>query len=207
MADATDSTESIASYSFLPRLGGAGVQLELTSTGVNWTMGVRTGHLAFQDVTRVHLVFQPAKFATASFEMRVEGRGGERILVSSASRVALTRVETQGPAYLAFVEAFHRAVGATGIPVEWKAGYGRLRWWLMAGLGVLTLLALLVVLGLTLSEGQWIFSGLLVLFSAVLIWPMAEALWRNQPSDYEPSKPPVRLLPHSGPSALMLTHN
>lgn len=190
-----EAAEPLASYGFLPRLGGSGVRLDLTGTALDWTVGARAGHLALRDVRRVHLVFLPAKFATASFEMRIEGRGGERVLASSASRTALTRVETQGPAYLAFVEAFHRAVVEAGGNVEWIAGYGRARWWVMVVLGVLTLLALLVVLGMTLMEGQWVFSGLLGLFSAVLIWPMAEALWRNQPTVYPPSSPPPRLLP------------
>ncbi len=190
-----DAAKPLASYGFLPRLGGSGVQLDLFRTGLEWSVGARAGHLSLQDVRRVRLVFQPAKFATSSFEMRIEGRGGERIMASSASRVALTRVETQGPAYVAFVEAFHQAVVEAGGHVEWVAGYGRWRWWVMAGLGVLTILALLVVLGMTLAGGQWVFSGLLVLFSAVLIWPMAEVLWRNQPSVYHPSSLPPRLLP------------
>lgn len=190
-----DAAKPIASYAFLPRLGGAGVRLELFRSALDWTLGARTGHLSLQNVRRVHLLFQPAKFGTASFEMRIEGGDGERLLVSSASRVALTRVETQGPAYLAFVEAFHHAVVDAGGEVEWVAGYSRWRWRIMAVLGILTLLALLVVLGMTLAQGQWIFSGLLLLFFAVLIWPMAEALWRNRPAVYHPAHPPPELLP------------
>lgn len=198
MADAPHAAplnDPLATYAFLPRLGGAGVRLELHADVLEWDMGMRKGRLALKDVSRVHLLFQHAKFGSSCFEMRLEGREGTRLVASSVSRVALTRMEDQREAFTTFVRAFHKAVATSGAQVEWVGGYGRLRWNIMVALGLATLAALVAVLLMSMEGGQWMFIAIVSLFAVLLAWPMAEALWRNQPVHYGPEHLPQRLLP------------
>ncbi|MGE4371755.1 MAG: hypothetical protein AB7E29_02460 [Xanthobacter sp.] len=186
----------IVRYAYLPRLGGGGVQLALHEQALHWSVGPRTGVLALADVQRVHLFFQHAKFAASSYDMQIEGRDGTRLPLSSASRTSLTRVENQSADYAAFVHAFHQAMeSSTARQVEYCGGYGRWRWSVMVLLGSITCLALLAVVGMEARDGEWLFSGLVAMFGLVLAWPMAEALWRNQPVIYAPQNLPRALLP------------
>ncbi len=198
MADASPvplSGTPLATYGFLPRLGGAGIRFELHADALEWDMDMRKGRLLLRDVEQVHLLFQHAKFGSSCFEMRLVARDGTRLVASSVSRVALTRMEDQRVQYTAFVRAFHRAVAASGAQVEWTGGYKRWRWNFMVGLGLVTLVALLVVLVMSMDNGKWMFIAMLTVFAAVLAWPMMEALWRNQPVIYGPEHLPHRLLP------------
>ncbi|MGQ3675693.1 hypothetical protein ACT6QH_09395 [Xanthobacter sp. TB0139] len=199
MGDPSSSTPvvpPVARYAYLPRLGGGGVQLELHGQALHWSVGPRTGVLALADVQRVRLFFQHAKFAASSYDMQIEGRDGTRLTLSSASRVSLSRVENQSADYAAFVRAFHEAMaGSAARQVAYIGGYGRWRWNIMAFLGGVTCLALLAVVAMEAQDGAWLFSGLVALFGLVLAWPMAEALWRNQPAQYVPQNLPPYLLP------------
>lgn len=184
-----------STYAYHPRLGGAGVHLVLGLQNLEWSVGPREGRLRLADVVRVHLSFEPAKFATSSYEMRVESRDGTRVKLSSTSRVSLTHVQDQGADYAAFVRAFHERLVAQGAKADYRGGYGAWRWGLMTGLGTLVVLGLIGIVVFTLLSGQWTLALVLGVFALVIAWPAAEALWRNQPLRYTPEALPGRLLP------------
>lgn len=188
------SSEPIT-YAYHPRLGGAGVRLSLDDGGLSWLVGPREGRLRLADVARLRLRFQPAKFASATFEMEILGREGSRLVAASASRTSLTAVRDQGPDYARFARALHGALLAHGVPVECRGGYGAPRWWLMLVLGAVAAMGLLAVLGFALAQGQWTTAGLIALLTAVVGWPTVETLARNRPVRYVLSAPPAHLLP------------
>ncbi|MFG1479409.1 hypothetical protein V5F53_12200 [Xanthobacter sp. V4C-4] len=182
-------------YSYHPRLGGAGVRLTLEDDALGWLVGPREGRLRLADIARLHLRFQPAKFAAATFELEILGREGSRLVAASASRTSLTAVRDQGPDYARFVRALHGAVAAAGVPVACQGGYGRLRWGLMVALGALAGLGLLAVVAFALAEAQWTTAGLIALLSALVGWPTVETLARNRPIRYRLDALPAHLLP------------
>lgn len=190
----SDKPEALT-YSYHPRLGGAGVQLALEEGALAWLVGPREGRLRLADIGRLRLRFQPAKFAGATFELEILGREGSRLVVASASRTSLTAVKDQGPDYARFVCALHAALAAEGAGVECRGGYGPLRWWTMAVLGAGAALGLVAVVGFALAQGQWTAAGLIALLSAVVVWPTAETLARNRPLRYRLDALPARLLP------------
>ncbi|WP_454917209.1 hypothetical protein [Xanthobacter sediminis] len=182
-------------YSYHPRLGGAGVRLTLEDGALSWLVGPREGRLRLADIGRLNLRFQPAKFAAATFELEVLGREGSRLVVASASRTSLTAVKDQGPDYARFVRALHAALAAAGAGVDCRGGYGAPRWWTMAVLGAVAALGLAAVVGFALAQGQWTAAGLIALLSAAVVWPTAETLVRNRPLRYRLDALPARLLP------------
>lgn len=182
-------------YSHLPRLGGAGVRLELVPEALLWSIGPREGRLALADITSVQLRFQPAKFAAPSFEMEIAGRDGTRLKAGSASRVSLTGVRDQREDYAAFVRALHRALAASGATLRCRGGYAPLRFWAMVAAGLLALAGLLAVLGFAILQQEWPFAMFLAALGAFVVWPTAEMIWRNRPVAYTPEALPRHLLP------------
>jgi hypothetical protein len=189
-----DPSEGLV-YAYHPRLGGAGVRLALEGEALEWLVGPREGRLRVADIARLTLRFQPAKFASASFEMEILGRDGSRLVAASASRTSLTAVRDQGQDYARFVRALHGALADACVPVECRGGYGRARWGLMVALGAVAALGLLVVVGFALWQGQWSTAGLIALLSAIVGWPTAETLVRNRPLRYQLAALPAHLLP------------
>ncbi|MFG1400789.1 hypothetical protein [Xanthobacter sediminis] len=187
-------TEALT-YSYHPRLGGAGVRLALGEDALEWLVGPREGRLRLADVARLTLRFLPAKFASATFEAEIIGREGSRLVAASASRTSLTAVQDQGPEYARFVRALHAALVQAGATVECRGGYGAPRWWLMVVLGIVAAFGLAAVVGFTLAQGQWSTAGIIALLSVVVGWPTAETLARNRPLRYRLAAPPAHLLP------------
>lgn len=182
-------------YAFHPRLGGAGVRLTLDGETLSYVVGAREGRLRLADIARLHLRFQPAKFASATFEMDVIGAEGTRLRVASASRTGLTNVRDQGPDYAAFVRALHGALTTAGTRVECRGGYGALRWGLMVALGAVAGAGLVAVVAFALLERQWTTAALIALLALLVGWPMVETLRRNRPLVYRLDELPQRLLP------------
>ncbi|MDI4666110.1 hypothetical protein K9U40_17535 [Xanthobacter autotrophicus] len=187
--------EEGATYACFPRLGGAGVRLQLVSAGLEFAVGPREGYLALADISAVTLRFLPAKFAAAAFEIEISGRDGTRLKTASASRISLTGVRDQGPDYAAFVRALHAALAARGSAAHFRGGYARWRFILMVTVGALALAGLLTVLGFALLERQWSFALFLGAMGAFVVWPTAETIWRNRPLRYTPDRIPPHLLP------------
>ncbi|MEP9355898.1 hypothetical protein ABLE93_20175 [Xanthobacter sp. KR7-65] len=186
---------AVITYAYLPRLGGAGVRLELVPGALLWSVGPKEGRLPLADVAAVELRFLPAKFAAPTFEMAIAGRDGTRIKAGSASRISLTGVRDQKEDYAAFVRAFHRALTAAGAAPRLSGGYAPWRFWAMVAAGALALAGLLAVFGFALAESQWSFALFLSGMGAFVVWPTAEMIWRNRPVTYTPATLPRHLLP------------
>lgn len=190
-------------YAFQPRLGGPGTRITLKDDVLTYALGRREGTLDLRDVSGVHLLYHPAKLAYASFETRLRAWDGRRLKLSSVSRVGLTQVKDQGADYAAFVRALHGRLAVLetsgailGHPkVDFRGGYGPLRWWIMTVLGILALGGLVAVLGFVLLDREWALGGLIALLSALAAWPTVEMISRNRPVRYRPSAPPDQLLP------------
>ncbi|MFG1200824.1 hypothetical protein V5F29_00325 [Xanthobacter aminoxidans] len=182
-------------YAHLPRLGGAGVRLELGPEALLWSIGPREGRLRLADITSVQLRFLPAKFAAPSFEMEIAGRDGTRLKAGSASRISLTGVRDQREDYAAFVRALHRALAASAAMPRCRGGYAPLRFWMMVAAGLAALGGLLAVFGFAILQQEWAFALFLGALGAFVVWPTAEMIWRNRPVTYTPEALPRHLLP------------
>lgn len=185
----------VAAYACFPRLGGAGVRLQLAPPVLEYAVGPKEGRLALADVTAVTLRFLPAKFANPSFEIELSGRDGTRLKTGSASRISLTGVRDQGADYAAFVRALHGALAAAGSEARFSGGYAPWRFALMVAVGVLALAGLATVLGFALLERQWSAALFLGAMGAFVVWPTAQMIWRNRPARYTPDAIPPHLLP------------
>lgn len=184
------------SYAFVPRLGGPGRRFSLEPDRLTWEAGPTSGVLPLAQVRRVTLRLLPAKLGHESYEMEIRGAGGERVRLASVSRQSFTAVRDQGADYAAVVRALLAALAARGpAEVDCRGGYGAPRWWAMAGLGGIALLALLAVLGAALREGDFAFALVFAALLAALTFPAGRMVWRNRPVTFEPQSVPAHLLP------------
>ena len=183
------------SYAFRARMIGPGSRFHLHEGVLHWSVGARSGALKLSDVTQVRLTFHPGQLAAASYEMRVSGRGGERLRIGSVSRTSLTSVDDNRAGYTAFLRALHAGLQPYAARVRFEGGLAPWRWWLMSGLAAITLIGLAAVLVSALTYSQWSVTVLLLVLCPLLAWPLVETLWRNQPQPYTPSDLPIRLVP------------
>ncbi|MCG5237557.1 hypothetical protein [Xanthobacter oligotrophicus] len=186
---------TVAAYACFPRLGGAGVRLQLAPPVLEFAVGPKEGRLALADVTTVTLRFLPAKFANHSFEIELSGRDGTKLKTGSASRISLTGVRDQGADYAAFVRALHAALAKAGSGARFSGGYGPWRFALMVAVGFAALAGLATVLGFAVMERQWSVALFLGAMGAFVVWPTAQMIWRNRPVRYTPDAIPAYLLP------------
>lgn len=183
------------SYSYAPRLGGAGVRLRLVPGALEWAVGLAEGRLPLADIASVELRYLPAKFAAPSFEMEIRGRDGIKLKAGSASRVSLTGVKDQKAEYAAFVRALHRALAGAGCRPRLSGGYAPWRFWVMAVLGLIVLGGFLALFGAAVVQQQWSYALFLGAMGAFLAWPTGDMIWRNRPLSYAPDALPRHLLP------------
>ena len=190
-------------YSYQPRLGGAGTRLTLDGDRLAYAVGPREGQIDLRDVSRVRLVFHPAKFAHSSFEMRLRTWDGRQLKLGSVSRVSLTGVRDQSADYAAFVRAVHERLAHLGMsgairghpPVAFTGGFAHLRWWVTAAVGLLALAVMVGVLGFALIDRQWVAAAFIAALCAFTALPMVEMISRNKPVTYRPDRIPPQLLP------------
>ncbi|MFS8038255.1 hypothetical protein ACI7BZ_15080 [Xanthobacter sp. AM11] len=182
-------------YSWLPRLGGAGVRLRLAPPDLYWGVGLAEGHIALSDISDVRLRFVPARFGSPSYEIELAGRSGARVKVGSISRLSITGVRDQRAEFGAFVRALHAALASAGGRVSFRGGYAPWRFWLMAVMGAVAGAGLVAVFAAALMDRQWNYALFLGVLSAFVMWPTAQMIWRNRPVSYTPQDIPAHLLP------------
>lgn len=192
---ATDHEAAVPVYRYRPRLIGGEFELTLAPDALEWAAGMRTGHLAYGDIKRVRLSFQPSNLMTRRCVCEIWPQSGGRLSVSSSSARSLLDSTDHGPEFRAFVTALVRKVGGAGGAPRLEAGMVAWRWWPMM---IITIAVLggAFVLGLrAFVTGETVF-GLAVLGLAALFgWQMGSLIGRNRPRTFAPNAIPPGVLP------------
>lgn len=174
---------------------GPGSHFRLHEGVLHWRVGARAGALKLSDVTAVRLAYRPGQLGSPTFEAVVKARGGLSLRIGSMSRTSITKVENHDAAYVAFLRALHAGLAPHAGRIRFEAGLPRWRWWLMAGLGALTVAGLAAVLFHAVTARDWPLAALLLILCPTLGWPALETLRRNTPALYRPGDLPALLIP------------
>src|ERR1700694_5487845 len=182
-------------YRYRPRLIGGEFALSIAPDGLEWATGTRTGRLAYGDIKRVRVSFQPSNLMTRRCVCEIWPRSGGRLSVSSSSARSLLDSTDHGPEFRAFVTALLRKVGAAGGATRLEAGMAAWRWWPMM-IGTVAVLGAVFVLGLrALLTGETVFGLAALGFGGLLAWQMGNLIVRNWPRIFSPDAIPSGVLP------------
>jgi hypothetical protein len=187
--------ETGESYSFKPSLRGAAWSFVLGSDGRRWSRGRHSGEIRYRDIARLRLSYRSATMQAARYQLEIWAPQAPRLEVASATCRSFVEMQSQAPAYCAFVAALHQRIAAAGGTPRCDTGIAPPLYW--AGIAVLggTALALLMLALRAVQSGAWGGAAFLVAFLAVFVWQASHFFKRNWPDRYRLTELPLRLMP------------
>ncbi len=174
---------------------GAPWVFHLTSDGLAWENGRRSGHVLYRDIRRVRLSFKPVSLQTQRYVMEVWGAGAPKLQAVSSSWKSMVEHERLDKAYSAFVAELHRRLAEAKAPVSFEQGSHPLGYW--PGLAVFSAVSLglaFLILRALQSEAP---GGALFIaaFLGLFLWHGGNYFRRNRPGVYSPGALPELLVP------------
>ncbi|HEY5378805.1 MAG TPA: hypothetical protein VIJ78_04625 [Pseudolabrys sp.] len=191
---ASAAVEGLA-YSYRPSLLGAAFEFKLSSDGMDWSAGRKSGHLRYRDIRRVRLSYRPTSMQSHRFMTELWAEGAPKLEILSTSwRSMVEQVRMDAP-YAAFITELHRRIALAAPPARFEQGRNPMLYW--PGLFVFACvafgLALLIVRALQAdTKAGAAFVGC---FFLLMLWQGGNFFRRNRPGVYRPETPPADLLP------------
>ncbi len=182
-------------YSYRPSLMGAPWAFHLTSDGLAWENGRRSGHVLYRDTRRVRLTFKPVSLQTQRYVMEVWADGAPKLQAVSSSWKSMVEQERLDKSYSAFLAELHRRLAEAKAPVSFEQGIHPLRYWPgLALFGVVSLGLAFLVLRALQSDAP---AGALFIaaFVGLFLWHGGNYFRRNRPGVYSPGALPDLLVP------------
>lgn len=192
---APPSSSDDITYTFHPSLMGAQWVFTLTSEGLRFQAGRRSGTWAYRDIASIRLLYRPLSIQANRYLAEIRTFSGDKVSLASTSWQSVIRIASQAEEYRTFLTALHARVAAAGRRADYIAGQPMPLHWI--GLTVsATLIACLGVLLFRAAEQRNSAALLiLILFAAVGGWQFGSFIWRNRPGRYNPAHLPAHLIP------------
>lgn len=195
MGDAGASEEGGARYFYRPSLLGAPREFVLNGSGIEWSVGRHSGHVAYTAVRRVRLSYRPANLQTYRFVTEVWAQGAPKLTVVSTSWKGMTVQERLDAPYVAFVTALHQRIARAGAAVLWEKGTSPLTYWPGLAAFVIVALALAALIARAFQVRGFTAAIFIAAFLAVFLWQGGNFFRRNRPGIYRPDALPPDLVP------------
>lgn len=182
-------------YTYRPSLMGAPWTFHLTSDGLSWENGRRSGHVLYRDIRRVRLSFKPVSMQTQRYVMEVWADGAPKIQAVSSSWKSMVEQERLDQAYRAFVAALHRRIAEAAAPVLFQQGRSAIAYWPGLAIFVCVSLGLSFMIFRALQIDAWAGAAFIAAFVALMLWHGVNFFRRNRPGVYRPDALPQQVLP------------
>lgn len=191
-----DSQASDArSYTFRPSLMGAPWAFHLTSDGVTWESGRRSGHVLYRDIRRVRLSYKPVSMQTQRYLTEIWAQGAPKLQLVSSSWKSMVEQERLDKAYRAFVAELHRHLIDSAMPVRFEQGRSAIAYWPGLAIFAGVVFGLLFMIFRALQIDAWAGAVFIAAFLGLLLWHGVNFFRRNKPGVYRADALPELLLP------------
>jgi hypothetical protein len=181
-------------YSYRPRLVGAGQEFRLGEHSLEWNVSGMKGQTAYPMFTMVRIGYRPSNLGSSRYIAEIWSRNGAKIEIASASYRSVVATEDQSPAFNVFMRELHKRIAASGANCRFEAGFAPWRWWPMAAIGVATALALVFVGIHTMLNGDATSGAIVIGFIVLFAWQLVPLILRNRPRPYDPRNIPDDVL-------------
>lgn len=182
-------------YSFRASMIGSALELRLAPDFLDWSMGNRSGRIAYPMIARLRLGYRPSGLSTRRYVAELWPRGGARLAIYSTSPRNLFDVDDHAADYCAFVRELSRRIAAARTDCRFETGYPAWRWWPMAAIGAVTLGAIVYVGIQAILAKELAAAAVIAGFGALFFWQVATVILRNRPGNYAPDAIPENVLP------------
>jgi hypothetical protein len=184
-----------ASYRYRPSLLGAPCEFRLDAGGLDWSVGRKTGRVAWRDVTRVRLSFRPANLQTHRFATEIWAAGAPKLVIMSTSWKSMVLQERLDRAYVAFVSEIHRHLARAGTRARFDLGTNPIQYWPGLAVFVVILLALATLMVRALRQQAVGGALFIAVFFGLFLWYGGDYFRRNRPRSYDVNALPADLMP------------
>ena len=177
--------ESGDRYAYKPSLRAAAWSFVLGADTLHWSRGRYAGEVHYHDIARLRLSYRPVTMQMARYQLEIWAPQAPRLVVVSSTCRSFVEMQSQAPAYRAFVAALHRRIAAAGGEPRCERGIAPPLYW--AGIAVLggTALALLALALRAIAVGAWGGAAFLAIFLAIFGWQIGAFFSRNRPGRYD----------------------
>ena len=118
------------SYSYRPSLLGAPREFNLTSSGINWVAGTRSGSIPFDHIRRIRLSYRPTSMQSHRFITELWADRCPKLQIVSSSWKSMMEQERLDGAYSSFVRELHRRISRANGATQFERGSNPLIYWL-----------------------------------------------------------------------------
>jgi hypothetical protein len=187
--------EGAFSYAYRPSLLGAPWEFNLTEHGIDWSVGQKSGRVAWRDIRRLRMSFRPVSMQSQRYLTEIWAERSPKLEIVSSSWKSMVEQVRLDADYSAFVDELHRRLAGAGSTARFEQGSPALLYWpgLVIFVGVAFGLAGLAVRTLQAKTlGGAAFVGI---FLALFLWQGGNFFRRNRPGTYSVDAPPVELMP------------
>ncbi|WP_159008662.1 hypothetical protein [Bradyrhizobium sp. S69] len=191
--------EATTRYAYKASLVGAAHQFELTSEGLSWRIGGKSGLWPYAAISGIRLSYRPVSMQSRRFRADLDGAGLQhslgRIVLLSTSWQTSVLMAPQDRDYRAFVVALHRRMAEAGSNAVLTGGLKPRVY--LAALVLLALVAVAMAGLLVRAVVTGELAGILFLlgFAALFGWQVGGFVRRNRPQTYTFDHLPEALLP------------
>ena len=182
-------------YAYKPNLAGASWVFCLTSKGIEWEYGRRSGVVRYGQVTRVRMSFRPATLQGYRFLTEIWSPDNPKLQISSASFRGMMELSRQDKEYNPFITELHRRLAAAGSTARFETGMHAWLYWIGAAVMTAIGVTLLVFLARVLMTGDLKGAAVVVGIMALFVWQVGTLFVRNRPRTYRPDEPPPVVMP------------
>lgn len=145
-------------------------------------------------ILRVNPAFVSTK-SNSFYQCTLKLKNGESVLLKSQHYVGLANFEDRNEPYVNFVKGLHKILSTANPDIEYKKGIGRIAYLASMLLFVIAGIAFPIVAIAMLIGGKWLYGGIALVSSVLLIFRMVNYSKRNKPGTYMPDAMPDTLLP------------
>jgi hypothetical protein len=183
------------SYGYRASLVGGGRDFALTSDGLAWKVGAKSGLWPYASIAALTLSYRPVSMQSQRFRADLKNVSGERLVLLSTSWQTVALMAPQDADYRAFMLELHRRLAAAGSRVELIGGLSPLVY--RAALAVVAVLAIAMtaLLARALATEAYAGAAFIVGFAALFAWQIGGFIRRNRPLRYGFDALPMQLLP------------
>ena len=182
-------------YTYRPSLLGAPWSFRLTSAGIAWEAGRKSGLVPYRDVRRVRLSFKPISMQTQRYMTELWADRAPRLDIVSSSWKSMVEQERLDKSYAAFVAELHRRLAGAQTSAVFEQGGNPLTYWPGLAIFVAVALGILVLIVRAVQSDALAGAAFVAVFLGFFLWHGANYFRRNRPGVYAPDALPDLLVP------------
>ena len=191
----TEAEGDAITYAFRPSVSGASRVFTLSDEGVDWTAGVRSGHVPYRNIRCLRMSYRPTSMQSHRFVTELWAEGAPKLKIVSSSWKSMFEQERLDKAYSAFVRELHHRISIAPMSARFERGRAPFMYW--PGLAVFAGAALGIA-GLivrALQDGASGSAAFVGAFLLLFLWQGGNFFRRNRPGVYRPNVLPVEVMP------------